>query len=280
MEAPLVSRANADAFSAFHAFVNESGLHPQTAVVLGSGLSEVAGSLDVVARAPMDDLLGVSAPGVAGHAREVLVGRWNGHAVVAYRGRYHLYQGLPIRDVVAPILALAGTPVRRLLLTNAAGGLNAAFHVGDLMLVTDHLSLPGLAGAMIGMQTGADAVGFVPMRGAYDADLGRRVLEAGEPLGIVLRQGVYAMVAGPQYETAAELRLLRLAGADAVGMSTVPEVVAARTIGLTVAAISVITNRAVPDEEQAQDHREVLEAGDRAGPMLVAVVGSVLERLT
>lgn len=262
-----------------NALLVASGLSPRVALVIGSGLAPVVAELDVAARAAMDDLFRVQVPAVPGHAREVVVGRFAGVPILVYLGRYHLYQGLTAADVAAPIRALQGTPVRRLVLTNAAGGLDPGFQVGDLMLIRDHLNLPGLAGQSPLIPPRGAEVDFIPMRDAYSPELRELAQEAARAVGVSLREGVYAMVAGPSYETAAELRFLRAAGADAVGMSTVPEVVMARAIGLDVLALSTITNRAVADEPATPSHEEVVREGARAAERLAAVLRELLPRL-
>ncbi len=268
------------AFGRFRAFLAETGLAPSTAIVLGSGLGDLAGRLEGGARAGMDDLLAMEAAPVAGHAREVVVGRWREQPVLLFLGRYHLYQGLTATQCAAPIRALAGTSVRRVILTNAAGGLNPAFQVGDLMLIADHLNFPGLAGhsPLVPPPAGVP-VTFVSLRDAYDPGLRRLAWAAAERAGLAVREGVYAMVVGPSYETAAELRMLRAAGADAVGMSTVPEVVMARALGIDVLAISTITNRAVPEEAAPPSHEEVLREGRRAAERLACLLESLLPEL-
>lgn len=262
-----------------HALLAASGLAPRVALVIGSGLAPVVAELDVAARAGMDELFGLRVPGVAGHAREVVVGRFAGVPILVYLGRYHLYQGLTAAEVAAPIRALEGTPVRYLVLTNAAGGLDPAFAVGELMLIRDHLYLPGLAGQSPLIPPRGAEVDFIPMRDAYAPELRELAHSAARAVGVSFREGVYAMVAGPSYETAAELRFLRAIGADAVGMSTVPEVVMARAIALDVLAISTITNRAVADEPATPSHEEVVREGARAAERLSAVLGALLPRL-
>lgn len=253
-----------------------TGLEPRVALVLGSGLGTVVADIDVVARAPMDQVFGITVPGVAGHAREVVVGQYAGTPVVAFLGRYHLYQGLSAATVAAPIQALADTPVRRLIVTNAAGGVNPDFQVGDLMLITDHLNLPGLAGQTPLVPTGGTEIDFLPMRDAYSPVLRDLAHKAAGAIGLTLREGVYTMVAGPSYETTAELRMIQRLGGDAVGMSTVPEVIMARALGLDVLAISTITNRAVPDEPAVPSHQEVVREGQRAAERLGRWLAAVL----
>ncbi len=258
----------------------EAGVQPAVAVIAGSGLGALAERVEVVRREAMDEVLGVAAPPVGGHARELLLGRWAGVPVLLFLGRYHLYQGLSAAEVATPVAALAGSGVRALVVTNAVGGIDERLQPGDLMLITDHLFLPGLAGQSPLIpppsQTGIE---FVSMRDAYDLELRALARKAAGELGLPLKEGVYAMVAGPSYETTAELRMLRLLGAQAVGMSTAPEVVMARALGLRVLGISVITNRAVPEEATPPSHEEVLEAGKRAAPLLARLIEQLLPGL-
>lgn len=265
---------------AIASMIRASTLEPRVALVLGSGLGDVAARIDVAARANLDDVLGLRVPAVAGHAREVIVGRLGPQPIVALVGRYHLYQGLTASEVAAPIRALAGTSIRTVVLTNAAGGINSDFRVGDLMLIRDHINLPGLAGhSPLVPPLDGGAVSFVPMRDAYSAALRELAMRAGHDAGLPVRDGVYAMVAGPSYETAAELCMLRALGADAVGMSTVPEVVMARAIGLDVLAISLITNRAVPEEDAVPSHDEVLREGQRGAQALARLIDRLLPHI-
>lgn len=258
----------------------EAGVQPAVAVIAGSGLGALAERVEVVRREAMDEVLGVAAPPVGGHARELLLGYWVGVPVLLFLGRYHLYQGLSAAEVATPVAALAGSSVRALVVTNASGGIDERLQPGDLMLITDHLFLPGLAGQSPLIpppsQTGIE---FVSMRDAYDLELRALARQAAGELGLPLKEGVYAMVAGPSYETAAELRMLRLLGAQAVGMSTAPEVVMARSLGLRVLGLSVITNRAVPEEATPPSHEEVLEAGKRVGPLLARLIEQLLPGL-
>lgn len=235
--------------------------------------------MQVVERAEMDATVGIAAARVSGHAREVWIGVLAGRPLVLLLGRYHLYQGLTPSQVAAPIRALEGTGVRTVVLTNAAGGINLSFQIGDLMLITDHVNLPGLAGQTPLMPPIGGEVEFVPMRDAYAPTLRAAAREAASAAGVMLREGVYAMVAGPSYETAAELRMLRMMGADAVGMSTVPEVLAARAMGMDVLGISTITNRAVPEEDVTPSHEEVLREGARATASLRRLLTELVPRL-
>ncbi len=240
---------------------------PEVVLLLGSGLDGAAPGR-AKARLPYARIPGFPRPRAAGHAGELALA---GRAAVL-RGRAHLYEGCAVDEVVRPVRVLARLGARTLVVTNAAGGVNPAFRPGDLMLIEDHLNL-----------TGADplrgAPRFVDLTRAYDAGLRRRALAAARRLGIGLRRGVYAAVAGPSYETPAEVRMLRRLGADAVGMSTVPEVIAAVAEGMRVVGISLIANRAAGLGPGKVSHDEVLEAGRAAGERLGVLLAAILAGL-
>jgi purine-nucleoside phosphorylase len=253
----------------------EHRLVPQVVLILGSGLAGIPEDLAVVHRAALDAVTGIGAPAVPGHARQLVLARWHGVPVWLCLGRYHLYQGLSAAEVAAPIAMLAQLPVRAVVLTNAAGGLNPVIEPGDLVLIRDHLAVPALAGQHP-LVPPAGPVHFFSLRDAYDPELRFALRKAAAAQGILLREGTYAWVSGPTYETPTELRWLRLAGADLVGMSTVPEVIMARALGLRVVALSVVTNRAVPEEPLVPTHAEVTRVGEAARPQLFALLRAAL----
>ncbi|MCX2727335.1 purine-nucleoside phosphorylase [Thermomicrobium sp. 4228-Ro] len=256
----------------------ESGLAPLVFVVLGSGLGALPAGLVVEGRVVLDEVTGIAATAVPGHARELVLARWDGVPVWLCLGRYHLYQGLTAAQVAAPVAMLAKLPVRSVLLTNAAGGLNPSLNPGDLVLVRDHLAVPSLAGQHP-LVPPAGPVQFFSLRDAYDPGLRSALRATAASCGVTLTEGTYAWVAGPTFETPAELRWLRLAGADVVGMSTVPEVIMARALGFRVAALSVVTNRAVPEEPLVPTHEEVTAIGEQARPRLFTLLRTALPRL-
>ncbi len=260
------------------ALAARTGLVPSVFIVLGSGLGALPPEIAVAARVPLDEVTGLTAPAVAGHARELVLAHWDGQPVWLCLGRYHLYQGLTAAQVAAPIAMLARLPVRCVVLTNAAGGLDPSLEPGDLVVIRDHLAVPGLAGQHP-LVPPAGPVRFFSLRDTYDAELRDRLRAAAESCGIEVREGTYAWVAGPTFETPAELRWLRLAGADLVGMSTVPEAIMARALGFRVAALSVVTNRAVPDEPLVPTHEEVTVVGERVRPRLFALLRAALPSL-
>lgn len=238
---------------------------PTVAVVLGSGLGEAAppGPEIPYARIP-----GFPRSGVPGHAGAL---RTSG-GVIYLRGRAHLYEGRPVEEVVRPVRILARLGVRTLVLTNAAGGVNRAFRPGDLMLIEDHLNLTGVNPLQGGPR-------FLDMSAAYDPGLRLLAGRAARRAGLRLRKGVYAAMAGPSYETPAEVRMLRRLGADAVGMSTVPETLAARAEGMRVLGLSCITNPAAGLARGPLSHGEVLEVMAAARGRVAALLAGFLELL-
>ncbi|MEY2428530.1 MAG: purine-nucleoside phosphorylase [Verrucomicrobiota bacterium] len=238
-----------------------SALRPTLAIVLGSGFQHVLSVLKVDAEIPYSKLPGFPPVGVSGHSGQLLIGRLGGTPVIVLSGRTHFYEGHPMTLVTFAVRTLAAYGIRDLLLTNAAGGLNRQFRPGDFMAVTDHINLMGsnpLRGAAL-----PDLPRFVDLTRAYDAGLRRLLQRAGQACGVKLRTGVYLAVSGPSYETPAEIRAFARLGADAVGMSTVPETIVARQCGLKVAAVSCITNLAAGRSRGTLSHAEVLETAEK-----------------
>ncbi len=250
---------------------------PRVAVIAGSGLADLAAEVEAPARIEVTEVPGWPVPTVQGHGRELWVGRLGGQVVAVQTGRVHLYEGYSPAQVAFNVRVYGLLGVRVLIVTNAAGGLNPAFRVGDLMLIADHINLPGLAGfnPLRGPDVPEWGPRFPGMVDAYSPRLRALARRAAAEAGFPVREGVYAMVGGPSYETPAEVRMLRALGADAVGMSTAPEVVAARQMGLEVLGIAAITN--VWGEAAAgPTHAEVLLAGAAILPRLKALVRRVI----
>jgi len=256
---------------------------PRVGIVLGSGLGAFADAVEAPDVIPYGDIPHWPTSTVAGHSGQLHVGSLEGVPVIVMRGRSHYYEGYPMSQVTLPIRVMQLMGVEAVFLTNAAGGLNPAFRTGDLMLLTDHLNLIGMTGANPLRGPNDESLGprFPDMSLVYDPELRRSALEAADEAGIVLHQGVYICLTGPSYETPADIRFLRVIGADAVGMSTVPEATVARHGGLRVMGISGISNVAVSEADSKQEttHNEVLEAGAMIGPRLEAVLRGVLRRI-
>ena len=237
------------------------GLRPTLALALGSGFQQVAEELDVEARIAYGRLPGFPPVSVSGHAGELLIGRLGGAPVLVLSGRAHYYEGHSLEVVTFPVRVLAAYGIRALLLTNAAGGLNRRFRPGDFMLLTDHINFMG-ANPLRGTRlTGRQR--FVDLSYVYDEGLRRLLRRAARAARLRLQAGVYLAVPGPSYETPAEIRAFARLGADAVGMSTVPEAIVARQCGLRVAGLSCITNLAAGRSRLALDHAEVLAVGEQ-----------------
>jgi purine-nucleoside phosphorylase len=259
-----------------------AGPSPRAALILGTGLGDLADEITTPTVVPYAKVPHFAASTVPGHAGRLVLGHLEGTPVVAMQGRVHLYEGYSARQVAFPVRVMRRLGAELLIVTNAAGGLNESFHAGDLMLLTDHMNLPGLAGhnPLIGPDDPDLGVRFLDMLSTYSPELRAQAHAAAKRHGFALREGVYVMVAGPSFETPAELSYLRQVGADAVGMSTVPEVIVARHERMRVLGISVITNmtmgQGVPDEVT---HQDVLSIAARVRPRLAAVVRGVLREL-
>jgi purine-nucleoside phosphorylase len=250
---------------------------PEVLVVLGSGLGGLADAVLDPVPVPFAELPGYPATGVAGHAGRYVGGRIGERAVLLQAGRFHLYEGHAPELVVAPIRVAAALGVRVVVLTNAAGGVDPALEPGDLVLIEDHLNLQ-FRSPLVGTVRDGEAR-FPDMSEPYDLELRALARRAAETVGVPLRGGVYAAVLGPSFETAAEVRMLRTLGADVVGMSTVPEVIAARARGLRCLAFSVVTNKGTGLSAEPQSHEEVMEVGRLAGQGLTGILEEVLRTL-
>lgn len=249
---------------------------PEIGIVLGSGLGDFARQVEKSAEISYDSLPGFPVSTVAGHAGKLIFGYVRSVPVVVMQGRVHYYEGYSMEQVVAPIRLMGMLGAKKLLLTNAAGGVNMDFTPGDLMVITDHISA-FVPSPLRGENPEALGPRFPDMSRVYDEDMRRAVLTAGEKLGQSLRQGVYLQWQGPNYETPAEIRMFRTLGADAVGMSTVCEAIAARHMGLRVCAISCITNMACGILPQPLSHEEVQQTADRVKDKFQALVLESLE---
>lgn len=250
---------------------------PEVFLVLGSGLSDLARGVEDPVTIPFQDVPGFPPVGVKGHSGRLVFGALAGRKVLLQAGRFHFYEGHPPEVVVASVRMAAGLGADTLILTNAAGGIAESLHPGSIMLLEDHLNLMGrnpLTGPVHGSE-----VRFPDMSRPYDPALQERVVELALEMGIDLERGTYAAVLGPSYETPAEIRFLRLAGAHAVGMSTVPEAITARALGLRVAALSLITNKAAGLGDRPLDHQEVLEVGKAAGGRLKRLLLALIRNL-
>jgi purine-nucleoside phosphorylase len=253
------------------------GDRPVAAIVLGSGLGGLAKQIDPIATIPYRDVPGFPSATVVGHAGTLIVGRLAGRLVLALNGRFHAYEGHDIRLAAFPARVVRALGADTLIVSNAAGGVNRMWRPGDLMLIRDHINLM-FRNPLIGAVEEGD-LRFPDMSSPYDSELGATARAVASERGTLLREGVYAGLLGPSYETAAEVRMLSTIGADAVGMSTVPEVIVARAIGMRVLGISCITNLACGLSNDPITHAEVLETTAKAAASFQELVRGVVARL-
>ncbi len=251
---------------------------PRVGVILGSGWGGIASALDTPCRVPYSELDGMPACGVAGHAGNFVFGKIGNIGVAAVQGRFHLYEGKSEAHAVLPLRILFELGARTVILTNAAGGLNPNFSIGDLMILDDHINFT-CRNPLIGLQpTPEFPERFVDMTEVYDKSLREIIFEECGKLSVPAHFGTYMQVLGPSYETPAEIRAFRTLGADAVGMSTVVEAIYARYLGMKVAAISNITNLAAGLSAEKLAHADVLQESNRREPALTKLMRAILAR--
>ncbi|XP_029289903.1 purine nucleoside phosphorylase 6 [Cottoperca gobio] len=260
-------------------------LRPKVAIICGSGLGGLGDLLSEKTMFPYTDIPRFPTSTVPGHAGQLVFGRLQGRDCVCMQGRFHFYEGYNIHTVTYPVRVFYLLGVETLIVTNAAGGVNGCYDVGDIMLIKDHINMPGFAGQnpLCGHNDDRFGVRFPCMSDAYDRELGTLAKQTAEEQGCdsFLREGVYCMLAGPTYETIAECRILQMLGADAVGMSTVPEVVVARHCGLRVLGLSLITNKVVTDYDSFEkaNHEEVLKTTQRRTQDLQRLVSHLVAKI-
>jgi purine-nucleoside phosphorylase len=266
-----------DAAAAARAIAARSaGAVPRVALILGSGLGGLAGELDEKIEIPFREIPGFPAASVSGHAGVVASGTLEGVPVLAFAGRFHMYEGHSADTAALPVRVAHALGARILFVSNAAGGINAVYGPGDLMLIRDHINMMFRSPLIGAVRDGETR--FPDMSDPYDPALLEHLRRAAHGLGIAVREGVYVGLLGPSYETLAEVRMLRVFGADAVGMSTVPEVIAARALGMRVAGVSCITNAAAGLADAPLDHAEVLAVTARGAERFKSLVREFVRR--
>lgn len=254
---------------------SSTAMRPEIGLVLGSGLGDYADTLQDAVKIPYSQIPNFPVPSIPGHTGALVFGRKEGREVVVMQGRIHYYEGLPQQQITLPIRVLAALGIKTLVLTNACGGVNLSFNPGELMLISDHINLSG-ANPLIGPNLDAFGPRFPDMSDLYTASLRRAIQEKAEAAGMELREGVYAMYSGPNYETPAEIRMFRILGADTVGMSTVPEALVAGHCGMQVVGISCITNMAAGVLPVKLSHAEVTETANRVSAKFRRLIDLVL----
>jgi len=261
-----------------HFIRHQTSVKPKIALMLGSGLGALAQSIEKKTVIPYGQIPNFPELTVPGHAGNLVIGELAGKNVVAMQGRFHYYEGYVLKTVTLPVRIFKELGAEIFIVTSAAGGLNRSFRVGDLMLIRDHINLMG-TNPLIGPNDDSLGPRFPDMSQAYDPELIRIAQQVARQAKIRIREGVYIAVSGPSYETAAEVRFLAMIGGDAVGMSTVPEVIVARHAGLRVLGISCITDIALPGVVHKLTHEEVLAAAEEASDRLCRLVEGIVGRL-
>lgn len=260
------------------AFIQKhTDLTPTIGIILGSGLGAFADSLQDAVRIPYDQIPHFAKSAAVGHANELVIGKIEGKTVLAMKGRFHYYEGFSLDQVTFPVRVMKALGVEKLIITNACGAVNTAFAPGDLMLITDHINLTA-NNPLIGPNNDELGVRFLDVYEVYSKKLRQIVADVAKAQGLTLRQGVYAWWSGPVYETPAEIRMIRVLGADAVGMSTVPEALIARHSGIETVGISCLTNMACGILEQPLSHDEVIETAARVRTDFLKLVTQTIAR--
>jgi len=260
-------------------FINKktNNFKPEIGIILGSGLGDFAQGFDAIT-VPYSDIPGFEKSTVQGHAGQLAFANIGGKNVVLMQGRYHFYEGHPMQTVVFPVKVMCKLGVETLIVTNAAGAVNKEFKPADLMIITDHLNFMG-TNPLIGKNDEDFGTRFPDMSEVYKKDLIKTAKVCAKELNIELQEGVYAAFTGPSYETPAEINMLRLLGADAVGMSTIPEAIVANYCGMQVLGISCITNSAAGVDTKALSHHEVIETADIAKTKFKSLLLKILEKI-
>lgn len=256
----------------------KSKIRPEILLMTGTGLGGSSGGIEVSDRIPYKDIPGFPLSTAPGHAGELVLGKLHGKPLAAMQGRFHLYEGYSPLEIALPIRILHGLGARTLILTNAAGGLGKGFRVGDLMLIKDHINFTG-ENPLIGPNVEAWGPRFPDMSKTYDPDLGNLAKNIAKNLGISLEEGVYLGLKGPSFETPAEVRFFSMIGGQAVGMSTIMEVIAAKHLGMKIIGISTITNINDPDNPEEASIESVVEEAGKAGIRLEKLITSLVEAL-
>src|SRR2546421_6372720 len=257
---------------------SRANANPAVAIVLGSGLGAFADELTESTSLSYQEISGFAQATVEGHAGRLVIGKTGEVPIAAMQGRFHFYEGYALEDVTFPIRVLKLLGVRTLILTNAAGSLNTEFTPGSLMVISDHINLMGV-NPLIGRNDDRFGPRFPELTSTYEPDLQGVVIEEAKAIGLDMRRGVYAALTGPSYETPAEIHMVRTLGADAVGMSTVPEAIVARHMDMRVIGISCITNLAAGVSDRPVDHSQVIATGERVRAQFTELLRRVIAKL-
>ena len=262
-----------------HDFILEKiTVKPQVGLILGSGLGTLADEVENATVIPYTDIPNFAKSGAIGHANELVIGELEGKIVLAMKGRFHYYEGFSMDEVTFPVRVMKALGIEQLIVTNACGAVNTDFKPGDLMLIEDHINLTG-QNPLIGPNNDELGTRFPDMSNLYDKDLRKLAADVAAQQGFGLQTGVYAWWSGPTYETPAEIRMIRTLGADAVGMSTVPEAIIARHGQMRVLGISCLTNMAAGVLDQPLNHQEVIEVAAQVNKKFTGLIKGVVAAL-
>jgi len=257
---------------------SQARFRAEIGIILGSGLGRLGERIKVEEGIPYSQIPHFPVSTVPGHEGKLILGQLGGKSIIAMKGRFHYYEGYSLKEVTYPVRVMKRLGVKRLLISNAAGGINPSFEIGDVMMITDHINLMG-ASPIRGKHSEELGVRFPDMSDAYSKKLRALAREVALENNIYLHEGVYAGLSGPNFETAAEYRFLRFIGADAVGMSTVPEVIVAAQVGVSVLAFSVITDKCIPDLLEPVSHIKVLRGAEKGSATLSRLMEKIVEKL-
>jgi purine-nucleoside phosphorylase len=277
--APMTKAMSTAIAEAVDSIRSKSSLQPEIGVILGSGLGNVVDAVDIDASIPYGEIPNARASTVLGHQGRLILGRANGTPVAMMQGRVHFYEGYEMQEVMFLARVLGRLGIKKLIVTNAAGGINTSYVPGDLMLISDHINLMGV-NPLRGPNLDELGVRFPDMSDAYSESLREMAKEVAAEMGIDVKEGVYLALSGPTYETPAEIRAFRILGADAVGMSTAPEVIALAQMQIPVLGISCITNMAAGVIKQKLTHQEVMDTTTRVEKQFTALVVALIARLS
>lgn len=252
--------------------------NPEIGIILGTGLGKLVEEIEIEAEVSYNHIPYFPTATVEFHKGKLIFGKLEGKKVIVMQGRFHYYEGYSLRDVTYPVRVMKRLGINKMLVSNASGSINLNFKKGELMLIDDHINLLGDSPLAF---HGVEKLGerFVDMSQPYDPEMNRIIEESAKKNNIILHKGVYASVLGPQLETRAEYRMLKILGADAVGMSTVPEVIVANHLGIPVSAISVITDEGDPDNLETVDIREIIAMAEKAEPKMITIFKEVIKNI-
>jgi purine-nucleoside phosphorylase len=252
--------------------------NPKIGIILGSGLGDLVHHINIETEIPYNTVPNFPVSTVKGHGGSLIFGKMNGVNVMVCNGRFHFYEGYTMQEVTFPVQVMKELEINKLIVSNAAGGMNPAFKVGDVMLIRDHINLFGI-NPLIGPNDDTKGPRFLDMSEAYSKKMLKIAFDCAKEHDIHIQSGVYVGITGPCFETPAEYRMFSIIGGDAVGMSTVPEVIVARHLGMEVFGLSVITDLGIPGQVEKVSHEEILRAANIAGPKMVKLVCEILPKL-